>query len=50
MRKSEPKLAECDLAEVIDDAIGFIEHFAQKRQVHIEQELPGWRHPCSPIR
>ena len=45
VRKSEPKLAECDLAEVIDDAIGFIEHFAQKRQVHIERELPGWRHP-----
>lgn len=45
VRKSEPKLAECDLAEVIDDAIGFIEHFAQKRQVHIERELPGWRYP-----
>lgn len=45
VRKSEPKLAECDLAEVIDDAIGFIEHFAQKRQVRIERELPGWRYP-----
>ncbi len=45
VRKSEPKLAECDLAEVIDDAIGFIEHFAQKRYVRIERELPGWRHP-----
>ena len=28
-----------------DDAIGFIEHFAQKRYVRIERELPGWRHP-----
>ena len=39
VRKSEPKIAECDLAEVIDDAIGFIEHFAQKRQVHIERDI-----------
>ena len=29
VRKSEPKLAECDLAEVIDDAIGFIEAFSK---------------------
>lgn len=45
VRKSEPKLAECDLAEVIDDSIGFIEHFAQKRNVRIDREIPGWRQP-----
>ena len=45
VRKSEPRLAECDLAEVVDDAVGFIEHFAQKRQVRIEREIPGWRQP-----
>ncbi|MCP5268752.1 MAG: PAS domain S-box protein [Zoogloeaceae bacterium] len=45
VRKSEPKLAECDLAEIVDDAIGFIEHFAQKRLVRIERQIPGWRQP-----
>ncbi|MBI2306197.1 MAG: PAS domain S-box protein [Rhodocyclales bacterium] len=45
VRKREPKLAECDLAEVVDDAIGFIEHLAQQRGVRIERELPGWRPP-----
>ena len=45
VRKSEPKLAECDLAEVVDDAIGFIEHLAQKRNVRIGREIPGWRQP-----
>lgn len=45
VRKSEPRLADCDLAEVIDDAIGFIEHLAQKRSVRIEREIPGWRQP-----
>jgi two-component system, LuxR family, sensor histidine kinase DctS len=45
VRKSEPKLAECDLAEVIDDAIGFVEPVARKRQVRIVRELPGWRYP-----
>jgi two-component system, LuxR family, sensor histidine kinase DctS len=45
VRKSEPKLADCDLAEVVDDAIGFIEHLAQKHQVRVAREIPGWRHP-----
>ncbi len=45
VRKREPKLAECDLAEVIDDAVGFIEHLAQKRNIRIAREIPGWRSP-----
>ncbi len=45
VRKREPKLAECDLAEVVDDAVGFIEHLAQKRGVRIDREIPGWRPP-----
>ena len=45
VRKSEPKLADCDLAEVIDDSIGFIEALAHKRNVRIIREIPGWRHP-----
>ncbi|MFA7292237.1 MAG: PAS domain S-box protein [Rhodocyclaceae bacterium] len=45
VRKSEPRLADCDLAEVIDDAIGFIEHLATKRSVRIAREIPGWRQP-----
>ncbi|MFC5300930.1 sensor histidine kinase [Azospira restricta] len=45
VRKREPVLAECDLAELVDDAIGFIEHLAQKRHVRIARELPGWRPP-----
>lgn len=45
VRKSEPKLADCDLAEVIDDSIGFIEPLAHKRSVRISREIPGWRHP-----
>lgn len=45
VRKSEPKLADCDLAEVVDDSIGFIEPLAHKRNVRIIREIPGWRHP-----
>ncbi len=45
VKKREPKLAECDLAEVIDDSIGFIEPVARKRAVRIEREIPGWRPP-----
>jgi len=45
VRRSEPRLADCDLAEIVDDAVGFIEQFAQKRQVHIEREITGWREP-----
>lgn len=45
VRRSEPRLAECDLAEIVDDAVGFIEPFAQKRQVRIERQIAGWREP-----
>ncbi|HEX5804165.1 MAG TPA: PAS domain S-box protein [Azospira sp.] len=45
VRKREPKLADCDLAEVVDDAVGFIEHLAQQRGVRIDREIPGWRPP-----
>lgn len=43
VRKSEPKLAPCDLAEVIDDSIGFIEAAAKKFNVRILREIPGMR-------
>jgi two-component system sensor histidine kinase DctS len=43
VRKSEPKLALCDLAEVIDDSIGFIEAAARKRHIRIVREIPGMR-------
>ncbi len=43
VRKSEPKLAPCDLAEVIDDSIGFIEAAARNRGVRIVREIQGMR-------
>jgi two-component system sensor histidine kinase DctS len=43
VRKSEPKLAPCDLAEVIDDSIGFIEGAAKNRGVRIVREIQGMR-------
>ena len=43
VRKSEPKLAPCDLAEVIDDSIGFIEATARRRGVRIVREIQGMR-------
>jgi two-component system, LuxR family, sensor histidine kinase DctS len=43
VRKSEPKRAPCDLAEVIDDSIGFIESAAQKRNIRIAREIQGMR-------
>jgi two-component system sensor histidine kinase DctS len=43
VRKSEPKLAPCDLAEVIDDSIGFIEGVAKSRGVRIVREIQGMR-------
>jgi two-component system sensor histidine kinase DctS len=43
VRKSEPKLARCDLAEVIDDSIGFIEAAARKRHIRIVREIQGMR-------
>jgi len=45
VRKREPRLAECDLAELVDDAVAFIEPLAQKRGVRIERQIPGWRPP-----
>ena len=43
VRKSEPKLAPCDLAEAVDDSIGFIEGAAKSRGVRIVREIPGRR-------
>ncbi|WP_273703637.1 ATP-binding protein [Candidatus Accumulibacter vicinus] len=43
VRKSEPKLAPCDLAEAIDDSIGFIEGAAKSRGVRIVREIQGMR-------
>ncbi len=40
VRKSEPKRAPCDLREVIEDCIGFVEAEARKRRVRIESTLP----------
>ncbi|WP_313951501.1 PAS domain S-box protein [Accumulibacter sp.] len=43
VRKSEPKRAPCDLAEVVDDSIGFIEGAAKARGVRIVREIQGMR-------
>ncbi len=43
VRKSEPKLAACDLAEVIDNSIGFIEATAKRHRVRIVREIQGMR-------
>jgi two-component system sensor histidine kinase DctS len=43
VRKSEPKRAPCDLAEVIDDSIGFIESAAKIRNIRIVREIQGMR-------
>jgi two-component system sensor histidine kinase DctS len=40
VRKSEPKRAPCDLGEVIEDCLGFVEADARKKHVHIECTLP----------
>jgi two-component system sensor histidine kinase DctS len=40
VRKSEPKRAPCQLAEVIEDCLGFIEPEARKRHVHIDCQMP----------
>ena len=40
VRKSEPKRAPCQIAEVIDDCLGFVEADARKRHVHIECTMP----------
>jgi two-component system sensor histidine kinase DctS len=43
VRKSEPKRVPCDLAEVIDDSIGFIDGAAKARGVRIVREIQGMR-------
>ncbi|PKO34507.1 MAG: PAS domain-containing sensor histidine kinase [Betaproteobacteria bacterium HGW-Betaproteobacteria-7] len=41
VRKSEPKRAPCNLGEVIEDCLGFVEADARKKHVHIECTLPA---------
>ena len=43
VRKSEPKLALCDLAEIIDDSVGFIEPAAKLLNIRIVRKIPGRR-------
>ena len=43
VRKSEPKRAPCQLGEVIEDCLGFIEPEARKRHVRIEFDIPPMR-------
>lgn len=40
VRKSEPKRAPCNLGEVIEDCLGFVEADARKKHVHIDCILP----------
>jgi len=42
VRKSEPRVASCDLAEVIDDSIGFIEGAAKLHDVRIVRQIQGY--------
>jgi two-component system sensor histidine kinase DctS len=41
VRKSEPKRAPCQVGEVIDDCLGFVEAEARKRHVRIECDTPS---------
>lgn len=41
VRKSEPKRAPCQLGEVIEDCLGFVEAEARKRHVRIECSVPS---------
>ena len=41
VRKSEPRRAPCQLADVVEDCLGFVEADARKRQVRIECSLPA---------
>ncbi len=43
VRKSEPILAPCDLAAIIDDSIGFIESAAKLLNIRITREIQGNR-------
>ncbi|MCB4361297.1 PAS domain S-box protein [Quatrionicoccus australiensis] len=45
VRKSEPKRAPCQLTEVIDDCLGFVESDARKRHVRVDCDTP----PLPPI-
>lgn len=40
VRKSEPKRAPCQLGEVIEDCLGFVEAEARKRHVRIDCDIP----------
>lgn len=40
VRKSEPKRAPCDLREVVEDCLGFVEADARKHRIRIEAEMP----------
>lgn len=40
VRKSEPKLAPCNLVEIIEDSIGFIEADAKLHDVRIIRKIP----------
>jgi len=40
VRKSEPKLAPCDLADVIDDSVGFMQAAAKLLNIRIVPEIP----------
>lgn len=46
VRKSEPKLAPCDLALIVDDSIGFIEATAKLARIRITHEFPEH---CPPL-
>jgi len=41
VRKSEPRRAPCQLADVIEDCLGFVEADARKHQVRIECAIPA---------
>jgi two-component system, LuxR family, sensor histidine kinase DctS len=40
VRKSEPKRAPCQLADVVDDCLGFVEAAARKQGIRIECDIP----------
>lgn len=41
VRKSEPRRAPCQLADVVEDCLGFVEADARKHQIRIECSLPA---------
>lgn len=40
VRKSEPKRAPCQLADVVDDCLGFVEAAARQQRIRIECDIP----------